>query len=110
MQAGLAHQALDPLAADVGALAPQDGMDPRGAVGLVGVGVDAADELGQLGVAASALAGLVDVAAPAVVGGDGNVQFPEDGLGPEAVLVLVDEPQYRRRVGSSSWAKKPRRP
>ncbi|MFD9420614.1 transposase [Streptomyces goshikiensis] len=34
------------------------------------------------------------------------MQFPKYGLGPEAVLVLVDELQNRRRVGSSSWAKK----
>lgn len=106
VQAGLAHQALDPFAAGRGALAFQHGVHARGAVDAPGVGVDLPDPLGQLQVPSVPLARLLPGAAPAVVGGGGDVQFPEYGLGPEAVLVLVDELQNRRRVGSSSWAKK----
>ncbi|MFJ4595993.1 MULTISPECIES: hypothetical protein [unclassified Kitasatospora] len=82
---------LDPLAADVSDLAPKGS-------------VDAVKPPGRLGVMPSEFARLVDAERQRswqVEAGD--VQFPEDGLDPEAVLVLVGEPQYRRWVGSSSW-------
>jgi hypothetical protein len=43
---------------------------------------------------------------PAVVGGGGDTEDPEDGLDPEAAAKLLHELHHRRRVGSSSEAKK----
>jgi hypothetical protein len=48
---GLAHQALDALAADPDALVAQLGVHPRGAVGAASALVDLPDPLGQPGVA-----------------------------------------------------------
>jgi hypothetical protein len=44
-----AHQPLDPLVVDGPAAPPQLGMDPRGAVGATGAGMETADLADQLG-------------------------------------------------------------
>lgn len=67
--------------------------------------MDLLDLLGQLRVAPAPFAWLLFGATPAVVGGGGDGQFPENGLGPE-VRMLINERQDLRRVGSSSEAKK----
>ncbi|MDH6145793.1 transposase [Kitasatospora sp. GP30] len=48
LQAGFAHQAFDPLAADVDTLALEGGVHARRAVDPAGLGVDLADAAGQL--------------------------------------------------------------
>ncbi|MCZ4612403.1 hypothetical protein O3S80_53450 [Streptomyces sp. Lzd4kr] len=101
---GLAHQPLDPLAAHAGALAFEDGVHARRAVIAAGLRVDLLDPLGQLDVAALALARLAFGATPAVVGGGGDVDFPKYPLDSQ-VRVLVDERCHLGRVGSSCAAK-----
>src|SRR6266699_3119742 len=68
--------------------------------------MDRPDPAEQRLVAAVALAGPLLLGDPAVVGRGWDLQDPEDGLDPEPVTMLCDEPHDRRRVGSSSWAKK----
>jgi NAD(P)-dependent dehydrogenase (short-subunit alcohol dehydrogenase family) len=58
-EAGLAHEPLDPLAADVDALALQDGMDSGRSVDPAGVLVDLPDLPDQLGVLAAPFTGFL---------------------------------------------------
>jgi hypothetical protein len=55
--------------------------------------VDLTDPVCQFGVLAAPTTWLRPGTPPAVVGGGGNVQFPEYGLDPQ-VRVLVDERSY----------------
>ncbi|MFE4957084.1 hypothetical protein ACFRCW_24095 [Streptomyces sp. NPDC056653] len=71
--------------------------------------MDLPDPPGQLGVPAAPLAGFLLGLAPLVVGGGGEVQFPEGGLDTE-VAAFTEERQYLRWVMSSPWAKKLRQP
>ncbi|MFJ9968848.1 hypothetical protein [Streptomyces avermitilis] len=66
-------------------------MDAEQAVDPAGVGVDLPDPLGQCDVLALVCARFALGAAPAVVGGGGDVQFPQDTLDSQ-VWVLVEEP------------------
>lgn len=93
-------------AADVDAFVLQDGVHAGPAVDSAGVGVDLLDPPGQPGVPAAPFARLLLRPAPAVVGGGGDVQFPEGGLDLR-VLVLVEERGHLGRVGSSCAAEKP---
>ena len=102
---GLAHQSLHPLAADRQVFALEDGMDAGRAVDPAGVGLDLPDSLGQVGVLTLVRARFALGAVPAVVGGGGDVQFPQDALDSQ-VRALVEEPRHLGRVGSSCAAKR----
>ena len=65
--------------------------------------MDLPDLLGQLGVPAPPFARLFLGTAPAVVGGGGDVQFPEYGLDPQ-VRVLVDEDKEHAAVAVKAFA------
>jgi hypothetical protein len=74
VQAGLAHQPLDPLAGHPDAPPAQDGVHPRRAVGATGDGVDVGDLGGER---------LVGTPDPAVERRRRDAQDPEDGLDPK---------------------------
>lgn len=80
-------------------------MHARRAVIAAGLRVDLLDPLGQFDVAAPPFARFALGAAPAVVGGGGDVQFPQDALDSQAGM-LVEERRHLGRVGSSCAAKK----
>lgn len=87
------------------AFALEHGVHAQRAVVAAGLGVDLLDPLGQFDVTAPPLARLLLRTAPPVVGGRGDVQFPQDALDPQA-RVLVNERRHLGRVGSSCAAKK----
>jgi hypothetical protein len=71
------------------ALAAQHGVHPPAAAGAAGDVVDLGDLRREFRVLASASAGVGGLGEPAVVGGGGHADDPEDGLDPEAIVQLV---------------------
>jgi hypothetical protein len=83
VQAGLAHQPLDPLAGHPDAPPAQDGVHPRRAVGATGDGVDVGDLGGERPVGAPASGQIGGTPDPAVERRRRDAQNPEDGLDPK---------------------------
>ncbi len=80
LQGGLAHQPLHPLARHADAPVPQDLVDPRAAIGAARGGVDVDDLRGDRPVLAFAVRRAGLSGHPAVVGGGGDAEDPEDEL------------------------------
>jgi len=100
-----AHQSLDAFAADPDAVDAQLSVDAVGAVGAFRADPDVIDVAQQAEVDEVPVAGEFGLADPGVVGRHGNVDHPKQERDRVSVPEVRDEPQDRRWVESSSWAK-----
>lgn len=106
LQAGVAHQPLDPLAPHLHTATAQRGVHPRRAVRAAGAGVDLGDVRGDLGVGSLPWRRIRRPGDPVVVGRRRHADRAQDRVDPETLLQLLDQGYDRLLVGSISWAKK----
>src|SRR5581483_1086733 len=106
LQAMLAHQPLDTLTGDVDAASAQNLVHPRRSVGAAGTFVNIHDLRDQATIELLTLTRFVFLLDPTVESGRFDVQDPKYRLDPEAVTKFLHDLHDRRRVGSSSEAKK----